>query len=91
MTLAPPARHYAYETDGAQIYVDSFATIRAESDLSAIPADAEKVAVRMIHACGQTDLARDLVIHPHLVSSARAALDTVIRLRSLSRTAPTGT
>lgn len=76
MTLAPPARHYAYETDGAQIYVDSFATIRAEADLSAIPADAEKVAVRMIHACGQTDLARDLVIHPDLVSSARAALES---------------
>jgi len=76
MTLAPPARHYAYETNGAQIYIDSFATIRAEADLSAIPADAEKVAVRMIHACGQTDLARDLVIHPHLVSSARAALES---------------
>lgn len=76
MTLAPPARHYAYETDGAQIYVDSFATIRAEADLTAVPADAEKVAVRMIHACGQTDLARDLVIHPGLVSAARSALES---------------
>lgn len=76
MTLAPPARRYAYETDGAQIYVDSFATIRAEADLSGVPADAEKVAVRMIHACGQTDLARDLVIHPRLVSAARSALES---------------
>lgn len=76
MSLAPPARRYDYETDGAQIYVDSFATIRAEADLSGVPADAEKVAVRMIHACGQTDLAGDLVIHPGLVSAARAALES---------------
>lgn len=76
MSLAPPARRYDYETDGAQIYVDSFATIRAEADLSGVPADAEKVAVRMIHACGQTDLAGDLVIHPRLVSAARAALES---------------
>ncbi|SKB10399.1 precorrin-8X methylmutase [Aeromicrobium choanae] len=75
MTLAPPSRRYDYVTDGAAIYVDSFATIRAEADLSRIPADAEKVAVRMIHACGQTDLTRDLVIHPSLVSAARSALE----------------
>lgn len=75
MTTAPPTRRYDYETDGSQIYVDSFATIRAESDLSRVPADAEKVAVRMIHACGQTDLTRDLVIHPGLVSAARTSLE----------------
>lgn len=73
-TLSPPPRGYEYETDGAAIYVASFATIRAEADLSAIPAEAEKVAVRMVHACGQVDLTRDLVIHPRLVSAARAAL-----------------
>ncbi|WP_229403385.1 precorrin-8X methylmutase [Micromonospora okii] len=75
MTLAPPKRRYDYVTDGAAIYADSFATIRAEADLSRVPADAEKVAVRMIHACGQTDLTRDLVIHPRLVTAARAALE----------------
>jgi len=72
----PPPRRYEYETDGAEIYVRSFATIRAESDLSGIPADAEKVAVRMIHASGQTDLTRDLVIHPGLVGAARNALNS---------------
>lgn len=72
--LAAPPRRYEYETDGAAIYVASFATIRAEADLSAIPAEAEKVAVRMVHACGQVDLTRDLDIHPRLVSAARAAL-----------------
>lgn len=73
--LSAPPRRYDYETDGATIYVDSFATIRAEADLSAIPAEAEKVAVRMVHASGQIDLTQDLVIHPRLVSAARAALE----------------
>src|SRR5690606_8322019 len=64
-----------YLTDGAAIYVDSFATIRAEADLSGIPADAEKLAVRMIHGSGQVDLAPDLVVHPRLVAAAREALE----------------
>jgi precorrin-8X/cobalt-precorrin-8 methylmutase len=70
----PPPRRYQYETEGAAIYAASFTTIRAESDLTLLPADAEKVAVRMIHACGQTDLGQDLVVHPSLVPAARAAL-----------------
>jgi precorrin-8X/cobalt-precorrin-8 methylmutase len=43
--------------------------------LSGVPADAEKVAVRMIHGTGQTDLVRDLVIHPDFVSAGRSALE----------------
>ncbi len=70
-----PSRHYDYIDDGPAIYVDSFATIRSESDLSRIPADAEKIAVRMIHGTGQTDLTRDLEIHPRLVAAARGALE----------------
>jgi len=70
-----PPKAYDYVDDGPAIYLDSFATIRAESDLSSVPADAEKVAVRMIHGTGQTDLARDLVIHPGLVAAARGALE----------------
>ncbi|MGI9085724.1 MAG: precorrin-8X methylmutase [Aeromicrobium sp.] len=73
MSTRPP-RRYEYEDDGAAIYADSFATIRRESDLSGVPADAEKVAVRMIHGTGQTDLVRDLVIHPGFVAAARNAL-----------------
>ena len=71
---APPTRRFAYTSTGSDIYAESFATIRAEADLRSVPADAERVAVRMIHGCGQIDLARDLVIHPRLVSVARAAL-----------------
>ena len=69
-----PLRRYSYCADGAQIYRESFAIVRAETDLSGIPADAEHIAVRMVHTCGQPDLAADLRIHPGFVSSGRAAL-----------------
>jgi precorrin-8X/cobalt-precorrin-8 methylmutase len=72
--ITRPSRRYAYCEDGGQIYRESFAMIRAESELSHLPPDAEKIAVRMVHACGQTDLTRDLIIHPDLVHAARSAL-----------------
>jgi precorrin-8X/cobalt-precorrin-8 methylmutase len=64
----------AYEQDGAEIYRRSFAMIRAEADLTAIPADLEHVAVRMIHACGMTDLPADLAWSAGVGTTARAAL-----------------
>ncbi|MEO0619816.1 MAG: precorrin-8X methylmutase [Pseudomonadota bacterium] len=64
-----------YIKDGAEIYRRSFATIRAESDLAAIPADIEPVAVRLIHTCGMTDLPADLLYHPDVVRHGRAALE----------------
>jgi precorrin-8X/cobalt-precorrin-8 methylmutase len=69
-----PTRRYDYIADGPAIYADSFATIRREADLSHIPAEAEKLAVRMVHGTGQPDVVCDLVIHPGLVSAARSAL-----------------
>jgi len=68
-----PPRRYEYADSGPAIYVDSFATIRREADLTGIPADAERLAVRMIHGSGQVDLAGDLVVHPGLVAAARGA------------------
>ncbi|GAB3683600.1 precorrin-8X methylmutase [Streptomyces sparsus] len=65
---------FDYEKDGAEIYRQSFATIRAEADLTGLPADVSQVAVRMIHACGMVDLVRDLGWTPDVVSAARAAL-----------------
>ncbi|MFD7226711.1 precorrin-8X methylmutase [Streptomyces sp. NPDC059881] len=65
---------FDYEKDGAEIYRQSFATIRAEADLAALPADVSQVAVRMIHACGMVDLVRDLAYSPAVVARARAAL-----------------
>ncbi|MEU0985998.1 precorrin-8X methylmutase [Streptomyces sp. NPDC005953] len=65
---------YEYEKDGPAIYRQSFATIRAEADLTGLPADVSQVAVRMIHACGMVDLVRDLSYTPQVVARARAAL-----------------
>jgi precorrin-8X/cobalt-precorrin-8 methylmutase len=66
---------YEYEKDGAEIYRQSFATIRAEADLAGLPADVAQVAVRMIHACGQVDLVADLAYSAAVVQRAREALD----------------
>jgi precorrin-8X/cobalt-precorrin-8 methylmutase len=66
---------YEYEKDGAEIYRRSFATIRAEADLAGLPDDVARVAVRMIHACGQVDLVRELAFSPGIVQRAREALD----------------
>jgi precorrin-8X/cobalt-precorrin-8 methylmutase len=63
-----------YIRDGQVIYRASFATIRAEANLSAIPADLEKLAVRVIHACGMTDVIDDLMFSPGASAAGRAAL-----------------
>ena len=66
---------YEYEKDGAAIYRRSFATIRAEADLTGLPDDVARTVVRMIHACGQVDLAADVAYSPDVVRRAREALD----------------
>lgn len=63
-----------YIRDGQEIYRRSFATIRAEADLSAIPADMEKLAVRVIHACGMVDIVSELAFSPGAGAAGRAAL-----------------
>ncbi len=63
-----------YVRDGAEIYRRSFATIRAEADLSRLPADVARVTVRMIHACGMVDLVDDVGYSPGVVTAARKAL-----------------
>lgn len=63
-----------YVRDGTAIYERSFAIIRAEADLSRFAPEEEDVAVRMIHACGLVEAARDFVFGPGSVAAARAAL-----------------
>jgi precorrin-8X/cobalt-precorrin-8 methylmutase len=65
---------FDYVRDGAEIYRRSFATIRAEAELDRFPADVAQVVVRMIHACGMTDLPRDVAFSAGVVAHARAAL-----------------
>lgn len=64
-----------YETDGAAIYRQSFATIRAEAELARFSPEEEPVAVRMIHASGMVGLARHIRFSPGMARAARAALE----------------
>ncbi|MGI1189115.1 precorrin-8X methylmutase, partial [Pseudomonas aeruginosa] len=61
-----------YIRDGQAIYRQSFATIRAEANLAGIPADLEKLAVRVIHACGMVDVVDDLRFSPGAGAAGRA-------------------
>ena len=63
-----------YIRDGAAIYERSFATIRAEADLSRFTPDEARVAVRVIHACGIVAITDDLQFSPGFTAAARAAL-----------------
>ncbi|MEU5214954.1 precorrin-8X methylmutase [Streptomyces sp. NPDC020807] len=72
--MSESTRMFDYEKDGTEIYRRSFATIRAEADLDGLPADVAQVAVRMIHACGMTDLVSDIAYSSRVVADARAAL-----------------
>ncbi|ANY80744.1 precorrin-8X methylmutase [Microvirga ossetica] len=63
-----------YIREGAEIYRRSFSIIRAEADLSRFSGTAERVVVRMIHACGMTDLPKDIDLSPDFAESAEAAL-----------------
>lgn len=63
-----------YLRDGNEIYRQSFATIRAEANLSVLPTDLAPLAVRLIHACGMTDIVDDLAASPTAMVSGRTAL-----------------
>ncbi|WP_342150978.1 precorrin-8X methylmutase [Methylorubrum sp. SB2] len=67
------ARH-DYIRDGGAIYARSFAMIRAESDLARWSGAAERVVVRMIHACGMTDLPKDVEMSQNFAEAGEAAL-----------------
>ena len=64
----------AYLRDGAAIYRESFAIIRAEANLSRFTPQEAEIAVRVIHACGQVEVAQHIVFGSNLVGAARDAL-----------------
>lgn len=66
---------HSYITDGAEIYRQSFATIRSEAALSRFTPEEEIVAVRMIHAAGMVGLETDIVFSEGMAIAARAALE----------------
>ena len=63
-----------YVKDGAAIYRESFSIIRREADLSAFQTDLARVVVRMIHACGMTDLPQDVQASPDAAAAGINAL-----------------
>jgi precorrin-8X/cobalt-precorrin-8 methylmutase len=63
-----------YIRDAAEIYRQSFATIRAEADLSRFPDDVARVVVRLIHTCGQVDVTDHIAFTADVVARAHAAL-----------------
>ncbi|MGG6265671.1 precorrin-8X methylmutase [Leptolyngbya sp. AN03gr2] len=64
-----------YIRNGDDIYRKSFSIIRAEANLDRLPADLAHVTVRLIHACGMTDLANDIEASPNAVQAGRQALE----------------
>lgn len=66
---------HSYITDGAEIYLRSFATIRAEADLARFTPEEEVVVVRMIHAAGMVGLEAHADFTPGMAIAARAALE----------------
>lgn len=63
-----------YIRDPAEIYRQSFATIRDEADLSRFPEDVAAVVVRLIHTCGQVDLAGHIAYTDNVVTRTKEAL-----------------
>ena len=66
---------HIYEKNGAAIYAQSFATIRAEAKLSRFTAAEEIVVVRMIHAAGLVELAPYVQFTPDFAVAARKAME----------------
>ena len=63
-----------YLRNGDEIYRKSFAIVREQANLSHLSADLAQVAVRLIHACGMTDIVQDLSASPDAVQVGREAL-----------------
>lgn len=66
---------FSYITDGNEIYRRSFSMVRSESNLERFTPEQQTIAVRMIHAAGQTDLADDIEFSAGVVGAARSALE----------------
>ena len=65
---------HVFETDGAAIYRQSFATIRREAELGRFTSDEEPVVVRMVHAAGMVGLEEHICFTPGMAAVTRNAL-----------------
>lgn len=76
---------YDYIRDGAAIYQRSFATIRAEADLSGFSAEQAQIVVRIIHACGMVEVAQSVRMTEDFVPAARESLKNPVRFSVIPR------
>ena len=74
-----------YLKDPQAIYDASFASVRAEAELAALPTSLTSVAVRMIHACGMTDIVEELRFDPDVAMLASTALKSGSKCNSSRR------
>jgi len=66
---------FTYLRDPAAIYRQSFAAIRAETDLSRFPAELHPLVLRLVHTAGDPSIAQDLVWSEGAVMAGRTALE----------------
>jgi precorrin-8X/cobalt-precorrin-8 methylmutase len=64
----------AYVKDPAEIYRQSFEIIRREAPIARLPDDIASMVVRLIHACGMTDITESIAFSDDVVANGRAAL-----------------
>ena len=60
--------------DPDEIYRRSFAIVREEADLSAVPDDMADVVIRLVHACGMPEIVPNLRWYQGVAATARDAL-----------------
>ncbi|MEM7745389.1 MAG: precorrin-8X methylmutase [Pseudomonadota bacterium] len=71
-----PPKRLRYERDPAEIYRQSFATVRDEARLDHLPEDLHDTAIRLVHACGMPDISARLAWSPDVAASAQRALSS---------------
>jgi len=65
---------FDYLRDPAAITRRSFEIVRAETDVSRLPADLAPIAYRLVHACGIPEIVEDLAWGGDVAAAGRAAL-----------------
>jgi precorrin-8X/cobalt-precorrin-8 methylmutase len=63
-----------YEKNPAEIYKASFATVKAEANLARFPNGLDRLATRVIHACGMVEVADRLAFSSDAYTAGQAAL-----------------
>lgn len=63
-----------YEKNPSAIYAESFATVRREARLDRFDAGMERMAIRLIHACGMVEVADRLAFSENAYTAGHAAL-----------------